>query len=105
MDYNLTDAQRKEIKDMFDELNEDIKGLKTVEQIKDRLHRLSPYEVHESPIIDTMGINIRTGNKGDNVIIGIACYIDKLEKPLKVSRYVDIFFNDEEYALQDYEVK
>ena len=105
MDYKFTDEQRQEIKDMFTELNEDIKGLKTVEQIKDRLHRIATYEVHESPIIDTMGINIRTRNSEPNAIIGIACYIDKLEKPLKVSKYVDVFFNDEEYALQDYEVK
>ena len=111
--YNLTEEQRADIKELYNKIITDTKGCKTQNDFINRLQEVQQqrvshdYEVHEHPAIDTIGINVVSHKdyKTPNRVIGIACYIDKTYTPLHISKYIDVFFNDEEYALQDYEVE
>lgn len=106
--YDLTDItqeEQKEIKDLYSNAQYHLNNARDEEHIISICNHISGYEfIKDSYNDDMFTISIATDNKEPNTLQGIRVYIDKTYKPLHLSKYIDVYFNDEEYPFEDYEV-
>ena len=100
---DITIEEQKQIKELFERLQRDVMNLSSIDSIVDKLRHYTCYDVKNDELLDTLFVTVSTDNKEPNTLIGIDCFIDK--ENLTLSRFVDVFFNDEEYGLENYEVK
>lgn len=100
---DITIEEQKQIKALFKKLQRDVINLDSIDNIIGKLRCYACYDVINNELLDELFITVSTGNKEPNTLIGIECSIDK--ENLTLSRFVDVFFNDEEYGLENYEIK
>lgn len=107
--YDLTDItaeEQKEIKDLYNNAQHHLNNARDEEHIISICNHINGYNlITDTYNDDVYTISIGTDNKEPNTLQGIRVYIDKTYKPLKLSRFIDVYFNDEEYPFEDYEVK
>lgn len=106
----LNDKILLEAKKLYNDFKEYIKNADNDEKIIDLCEKKSNYRVinilHDDYNMfdeDKIIINIATNNTKENSLQGIKIYIDIYN--LKLSRYIDIFLNNDEYPWEMIEIE
>ena len=103
---DITTEETNEIIQLYANAEYHLNDLKNEDDIQSVCNHISGYDfITDTYNDDVYTISIGTDNKEPNRLQGIRVYIDKTYKPLKLSRFIDVYFNDEEYPFEDYEVK
>ena len=99
---DITDSEWTEIKELYDMAVVRLNNCKDEDDIMSICNHVNGYNfITDTFNEDVFTISIATDNTEPNTLQGIRVYIDKTYKPLKVSKYADIFFNDDEYPFED----
>lgn len=103
---DITKNEKDEIKELFTNAEQRLNNLKTQEDIESVCNYINGYEFMTNTYNDDLfTISIATDNKKPYSLQGIRVYIDKTYKPLRVSNFIDIYFNDEEYPFECCDIK
>ena len=105
---DITTEEWNEIKELYVSAEYRLNGLKDVDSIEDVCDHVGGYELmidtfSEADYEDIYTISIATDHREPNTLQGIRVRLDKTTHEL--SRYIDIFFNDEEYPFEEIEIK
>lgn len=102
---DITSKELKEVKELFAEARCRFKKLKSLDDIESVCNHINNYElIKDTYNNDVYTINIATDNTESGKLQGIRIYINKTYKPLKISKFIGVYFNDEEYPLEDVEI-
>ena len=100
---DITTEEIKEIKDLYTNAEYHLNGLKNEDDIQSVCNHIGGYDLITGTYNDDVyTISIGTDNKEQNTLQGIRVYLDK--ETNKLSRFIDVYFNDEYYPFEDYEV-
>lgn len=100
---DITTEETNEIKDLYAKAQYRLNGLNTEDDIQSVCNHVNGYDlITDTYNEDVWTISIGTDNTEPNTLQGIRVYLDK--ETHKLSRFIDVFFNDEEYPYEDYEV-
>lgn len=103
---DITTEETNEIKQLYTNAEQHLNNLKTQEDIENVCNHINGYEfIKDTFNDDVYTISIATDNKKPCSLQGIRVYMDKTYKPLKVSNFIDIYFNDEEYPFECCDIK
>lgn len=95
----------KEVKELFTEARCRLEKLKSLEDIELVCNHINGYElIKDTYNEDVYTINIATDNTETGTLQGIRIYVNKTCKPFKISRFIDVYFNNEEYPFEDVEI-
>ena len=101
---DITSAEWNEIKDLYVSAKYRLNNLKDQEDIVSACNHVSGYDfIKDTYNDDVYTVSIGTDNTEPDTLQGIRIYIDK--ETHKISRYIDIFFNDDEYPFEDIEIE
>lgn len=100
---DITIKETNEIKDLFVSAFDRFKNVKSEDELQSICNHVSGYDlITDSYNDDVYTISIGTDNTEPNTLQGIRLYIDK--ETMIINRFIDVYFNDEEYPFEDYEV-
>lgn len=100
---DITTEETNEIKDLYVRADHYLHGLSTEDDIRSVCNHISGYDlITDTYNEDVWTVSIGTDNTEPNTLQGIRVYLDK--ETHKLSRFIDVYFNDEEYPYEDYEV-
>ena len=107
---DITTAEVNEIIQLYAEAEANLNGLNDLDEVESKCNHIVGYyliiddfDEANPEYVDMFTIQVVTDNREPNTLQGIRVYFDRKEK--KLSRFIDVFFNDEEYPFEDYEVK
>lgn len=101
---DITTEETNEIKELYASAEYRLNDLKDVDDIASVCNHISGYTfISDTYNEDVYIIVIGTDNTEPNTLQGIRVYFDK--ETNKLSRFIDVYFNNEEYPIEDYEVK
>lgn len=101
---DITTEETNEIIQLYANAEYHLNDLKNEDDIQAVCNHISGYDlITDTYNDDVYTISIGTDNKEPNTLQGIRVYLDK--ETNKLSRFIDVYFNDEEYPFEDYEVK
>lgn len=90
-------------KTLYNKFKEDIKGLKSEDEIYWKIRHISAYEMVDTFDDEYVAVNIATDNNKKNTLQGIRVYINV--ETLQLSRYIDLYLCDDEYPFEDVDVE
>lgn len=100
---DITTEETNQIKDLFVNAEYHLNGLKTEDDIISVCNHINGYYLIKDTFNDDVyTISISTDNTGDFELQGIRVFLDK--KTHKLGNFIDVYFNDEEYPFECYEV-
>ena len=100
---DITTEETNEIKDLYVNAQYRLNGLSTEDRVQSVCNHVSGYDlITDTYNEDVWTVSIGTDNTEPNTLQGIRVYLDK--ETHELSRFIDVFFNDEEYPYEDYEV-
>lgn len=101
---DITTEETNEIIQLYANAEYHLNGLKTEDDIQSVCNHINGYDfIKDTYNEDVYTISIGTDNREPNTLQGIRVYLDK--ETHQLSRFIDVYFNDEEYPFEDYEVK
>ena len=101
---DITSEEWNEIKELYASAEYRLNGLKEVESVESVCNHVNGYVfISDTFNEDVYTISIATDHREPNTLQGIRVYLDK--ETSKLSRFIDIYFNDEEYPFEDIEIK
>ena len=101
---DITTEEWNEVKDLYVSAEYRLNDLKDEDSIVSVCNHVSGYDlIKDTYNEDVYTISIGTDHREPNTLQGIRVYLNK--ETNKLSRYIDIFFNDEEYPFEDVEIK
>lgn len=101
---DITSEEWNEIKELYASAEYRLNGLKEVESVESVCNHVNGYVfISDTFNEDVYTISIATDHREPNTLQGIRVYLDK--ETNKLSRFIDIYFNDEEYPFEDIEIK
>ena len=101
---DITTEETNEIKNLYANAEYHLNNLKDDGEIYSVCNHISGYNlITDTYNDDVYTISIGTDNEEPNTLQGIRVYLDK--ETNKLSKFIDVSFNDEEYPFEDYEVK
>ena len=101
---DITTEETNEIIQLYANAEYHLNDLKNEDDVQSVCNHVNGYDlITDTYNDDVYTISIGTDNKEPNTLQGIRVYLDK--ETNKLSRFIDVYFNDEEYPFEDYEVK
>ena len=101
---DITSEEWNEIKDLYVRADHYLHGLSTEDDIRSVCNHISGYDlITDTYNEDVWTVSIGTDNREPNTLQGIRVYLDK--ETHELSRFIDVYFNDEEYPFEDIEIK
>lgn len=101
---DITTDETNEIKELFASAEYRLNGLIDEDRVRSVCNHINGYDlITDTYNDDVWTISIGTDNTEPNTLQGIRVYLDK--ETLTLSNLVDVYFNDEEYPFECYEVK
>lgn len=90
-------------KTLYNEFKEDIKDLKSEDEIYWKTRHISAYEMVDTFDDEYIVVSIATDNNEIDTLQGIRVYINV--ETLQLSRYIDLYLCDDEYPFEDVDVE